>query len=62
MDYHGITHPCPGWLLPLWRRVFCRRNIHAFDEVGCTEGGYLSCDACDLVVFIKSVDTTYQEL
>lgn len=36
-----------------WKRVFCPRHWHLFDQVGGRTGdgriaGYLSCDACDL--------------
>ena len=61
-NYHGITHAVPSWLLPIWKKSFCRKNIHAFDEVGGQDMNYLSCDACGLMVNIESVDTTYQAL
>ncbi len=61
MAYHGLTHPVPMWLLPLWKWIFCRKNCHAFDEVGGNGANYLSCDACGLIVNIESVETTYQE-
>lgn len=48
------------WLLPLWRRFKCPKNIHAFDEVGSLNRNYLYCDACQLVVEITFVDTQYQ--
>lgn len=51
----GITHVVPYRLLPLWRKVFCVRNVHAFDEVA-GGGHYLVCDACQLVVHIAAVD------
>ena len=60
--YHGITHPVPGWLLNLWRLIFCRRNCHAFDETSSDTMNYLHCDACGLMVHIESVDNTYQQL
>lgn len=60
-SYMGMTHFVPFRLLYLWKRFFCKRNIHAFDEVESLEGHYLVCDACQLIVNIKSVDTTYQE-
>ena len=53
--YEGITHVVPYRLLPLWRKVFCVRNVHAFDEVA-GGGHYLVCDACQLVVHIAAVD------
>lgn len=61
MTFHGITHPVPMWLLPLWRRFMCPRNYHLFDEVesmGGTPGqeNYLSCDGCGLEVHINRID------
>jgi hypothetical protein len=63
--YYGITHALPLWLLPLWKKTMCKRNMHVFDEVVSSNGDtcdgdhYLACDACDLVVNIASIDTTY---
>ena len=60
MRYHGITHGVPLWLLPLWRKFRCPKNIHAFDEVSSLNRNYLYCDACHLIVEITFVDTQYQ--
>ncbi len=57
--YVGMTHAVPMWMLPLWRRVMCRRGVHCFDEVASYDDHDLSCDACGLSVAIKSVDTSY---
>jgi hypothetical protein len=55
------------WLLPMWKKFLCKKNIHCFDEVFSPyhqfgedhSRHYLSCDACDLIVDIKKIDTTY---
>lgn len=54
-----ITHKVPLRLLPLWRRVFCRRGWHAFDEVATPDEHHLCCDACDLMVAVAGIDRTY---
>lgn len=65
MDYYGMTHlPISPKLYKWWRKVFCKHGIHLFDEVMGTGMGdewhhYLVCDACQLMVNIKSVDQTY---
>lgn len=52
---HGIRHPhllamaVPGWI---WKRTFCSRDWHLWDEVRDDEGAhYMVCDACDLEVY-----------
>ena len=37
----------------LWKKFFCKRNIHLFDECESDSDHYLYCDACGLYVFIK---------
>ena len=69
MEYHGLTHlPVPEFLYGLWKRFLCRRNIHLLDEVmgtgsdpvtGSDWNHYLVCDACQLMVGIKSIDLKY---
>jgi hypothetical protein len=57
--YHGITYLLPLKLLPLWKLILCRRNVHVFDEVvsSWNEGEhYLVCDACELIVNIESIE------
>jgi len=56
---HGLTYPgllgnrLVWWL---WKKIFCPRNIHLFDEVETfEEGNYLYCDACGLMVFVDGV-------
>lgn len=62
-NYYGLTHKIPTWLLLLWKKVFCRVGWHAFDEVLGEQfekdPHYLSCDACELIVNIASIDDTY---
>ena len=59
--YFGITHFLPewNWIHYLWRRFLCVRNCHCFDEVYSGGEHYLSCDVCELVVFISFIDTTF---
>jgi hypothetical protein len=61
--YFGIWHPSISHrLYSLWRRFMCRRHYHLFDEVSSSNNGwYLVCDACDLIVHIDRVETTYCE-
>lgn len=58
-EYEGITHAVPHWFLVAWKRLACRRNVHAFDEVAGSADHYLSCDACGLIVNIASLDHSY---
>jgi len=53
VSYQGFTHCVPSWLLPLWRRIFCRRDWHAWDEVLSDDRHYLGCDACGRHVDIQ---------
>jgi len=52
-----MTYPsflCKDWILKLWKKFMCKRQMHLFDEVGSFDGdGYLHCDACGLHVVIK---------
>lgn len=65
-NYLGITYfqipmlGWPKWLLGLWRRFMCKREVHLFDEVASVDSHYLHCDACELMVHIESIETTYQ--
>ena len=62
---YGITHhlPCSRPVLWAWRKVFCKRGWHIFDEVVCATDEddldfdrYLVCDACDLVVGVAYME------
>lgn len=61
----GITHRVPMWLLPFWRRRRCPKGAHCWDEVwGGSEPGnrhYLVCDACQLMVHVASIETTFAD-
>ena len=50
--WRGITYP--SFLYPfffIWRKLFCKRGFHLFDEVlSGAFGHYLYCDACELVI------------
>lgn len=53
--YYGFTYCLPQ--LPLlkwlWKRIFCKRNWHLFDETSSVETGHsLYCDACKLSVYL----------
>lgn len=52
MNYYDFTHYVPMWLLWLWKRIFCKRGWHAWDEVWSVERHYLVCDACEREVEI----------
>lgn len=67
-SYVGITYPkflsWKIWAKPinhLWKKFLCNRNIHLFDEVWSQEH-YLSCDACDLIVYIALIETLKKSL
>jgi hypothetical protein len=56
-QYYHITNPfwpkVPDRFFKIWRRLFCTRGIHLFDEeLTDTEQSYLFCDACFLEVKI----------
>ena len=55
-DYYGITHLVPIYLLPIWKKVFCKLNWHLFDEVTTFDRHELYCDACG-----KTIGITYME-
>lgn len=73
--YRGITYPeilSYDWTLAIWRRFFCKHDIHLFDEVFTSdwysddeqekrEGHYLDCDACGLIVYIAGIDEQYMK-
>lgn len=54
-EYRGITHFCPRWLLPTWKKFLCRKEIHCFDESWSTDSHILHCDACKLTVSISDI-------
>ncbi len=61
--YRGLSYPGIllrwAWQVFIWRRFFCQREIHLFDEVWSGGGDaphYLSCDACELVVHIAGFE------
>jgi len=66
-DFFGITHPhIPKFLHWFWKKWFCSRNMHLFDEVLFYRNEdenkrihYLYCDACDLVILFDKIDITY---
>ena len=64
--YFGITHGVPDKLIMdesfclRWKKERCSKGIHLFDEV-LSDDHYLSCDVCNLVVNIKSIDTSWVE-
>ena len=63
MNYHGLTYPhfLSGKLIQkLWKKIFCRKDVHLFDEVKTLEEHRLSCDACGLSVHIAYIETEEQ--
>ena len=56
MDWYHITHGIPMWLLPIWKKLFCHRGWHLFDEVASLGRHELYCDACG-----KTIGITYME-
>lgn len=59
--YRGITHSCPMFLLKPWKYFMCKRNVHVFAEVLSWDEHYLYCDACGLIVNIKSIDERWMK-
>lgn len=60
--FRGLTYPhfLGCWpLFQLWRRFMCPRDRHLFDETWSLEAHYLVCDACQLMVHISSIETTW---
>jgi hypothetical protein len=57
-----ITHPClwDGWLpefiYQFWKKVFCPKGWHLFDECQSQYSHSLFCDACGLDVKINDYD------
>lgn len=53
--YRGITYfkllECK-FIKWLWRLLFCKKQIHLFDEVWSGDRHYLNCDACGLLLHI----------
>ena len=54
IDYKGYTHKLPLILLPLWKKIFCKRDWHLWDEVWTFDKHYLHCDACEISCEIVS--------
>ena len=53
--YTGYTYPSfldNKFIHKLWKKFYCHKGIHLFDEVGGNRR-YLYCDACDLEVELK---------
>ncbi len=63
-EYRGVTYPsflCHSWILWLWRKFMCPKNIHLLDECASLDDHFLSCDACNLEIHIANFDDTYVE-
>lgn len=37
----------PSWMLPVWKKMFCRIGFHLWDEV-LSDYHHLYCDACGI--------------
>ncbi len=60
-DKYGMTHTVPMWALRFWKRIFCPRGVHCFDQVFVPpDTHYLSCDACGLAVWFYFVEEEQQ--
>lgn len=59
--HFGITYHLPRFLLPLWRWIFCWRGWHLFDEEWTGDEHDLCCDACELIVHIAKIETSYMD-
>ena len=55
MKYIGYTYFIPALFLPLWRKVFCCRHWHLWDEI-LSDEHYLYCDACGLTLHIGDIE------
>lgn len=62
MKYYGYTHKVPMWLLPVWKKLCCRVDWHAWDEVSSVDEHYLVCDACDEVIDICDAQHVEQSI
>jgi len=55
-EWRGFTHPSllsTPIVRLIWRKLFCKRGWHLWDEVLSLEDHYLSCDACDSTVRLR---------
>jgi hypothetical protein len=60
-NYKGYTHfPFPLFVLPLWKRIMCAKEMHLWDEVATSERNYLICDACGIQVDIQAIEKELQ--
>lgn len=59
--YHGISHGIAPNVLETIQPAYCKKGIHAFDEVWSPNDHYLSCDCCGLKVNIKSIEEPKKE-
>lgn len=67
MNYYGFTHgkKTNKKKLKEWRKHNCVRGRHLWSEVlsgGAPWRHYLVCDACQLMIDIAGVDTTYAKV
>lgn len=60
--YKGITYFSfldNNLIHKLWKKFFCKKEIHLFDEVFDSEKEhFLYCDACDLKINIKPEESS----
>ncbi len=58
-EYQNITYPGSfnnEKSLSNWKKEFCHKGHHLFDEVKKDTSHYLHCDACNLIVHIKKIE------
>lgn len=57
-EYHGFTYPTildHAWVHWLWRRLFCPKGWHLWDEARGLNDDTLYCDACGWNIVIAQV-------
>ena len=52
----GFRNEWPDLFYRLWKKIFCKRGLHLFDEVTSLDEHYLYCDACGLMVGIEYME------
>ena len=66
-QYEGITHEIPDYFIKderfckVWKEKKCSKCIHAFNEEWSEGEHYLSCDICNLIVYIDRIDKSWVE-
>ena len=59
--WRNITYPsllCHNFILWFWKKVFCPKGFHLFDEYASLERHCLYCDACEISI---EIDNDYKD-